>query len=186
MTNTFFQTHYANRTISSMTTQIATINKEIQKRREADPAYPVKKLSTRMKVESAKLSKETKAELGYTIFEKDGAVYASMYGQTLAIGWKESKDKDGNVTKLLNLTQARRLEDMTDNSKTVTTKCTNAVKDYIRKLGLDRAKYDRFMNRYHGFLCNQLHEYFLATNETYAAENANAEAAEAALKAVAD
>lgn len=37
MTNTFFQAHYANRTIASMTTQIATINKEIQKRREAGP-----------------------------------------------------------------------------------------------------------------------------------------------------
>ena len=166
MTNATYTKYYSKLTVSQLAQKARDYNKALKKAHDNNEMLSVKSISMSMKVESVKKDKEgnVKAELGYSIYEKNGTMYASLFSQTFTIGWK------GKETKTLALISTRDHKDYTDSSARVLTRCENAVKDYIKALGLDTAKYENFLNRYRSFLAQGIHNYMMTTDESYRAE----------------
>lgn len=163
MTDTTFNKYYAKKTSSELAQMARGYNKGLKKSHDDGELLSVKSIPTSYKAECVKKDKKgnVKAELGYSIYDKNGSMYASLFSQTFLIGWK------GKEKKTLALISTRDRKDYTDNSARVVSRCERAVKDYIKALGLDTAKYDNFLNNYRSFLANGIHAYLMATDESY-------------------
>ena len=167
MTNATFEKYYKNESIQTLVDMARSKNKALAMDHEQGKLLDVKAIPTSMKVEAVKKDKKTgaKTELGYSIYDKNGTMYASLFSQTFTIGWKEVKGKDGKVEKRLALVSTRNKDDYTDKSKKVVDNVEKEVRNYITALGLDHANYQNFLDRYKSFIAKGLHEYRLATEE---------------------
>lgn len=167
MTNATFEKYYKNETIQTLVDMARSKNKALAMAHEQGMLLNVKAIPTSMKVESVRKDKKTgaKTELGYSIYDKNGTMYASLFSQTFTIGWKEVKGKDGKVEKRLALVSTRNKDDYTDKSKKVTDGVEREVRNYITALGLDHAKYQNFLDRYKSFIAKGLHEFRLLMHE---------------------